>query len=128
MPKATDQTISKEMSSSVVASLSVSLSSNRNTAEQLVAFCGAYTALWGSIPNPTVYVCAFLWVGEDRLLSKPTRAYHSLAQVHQKFSCRAQQRRCYTSGIRMFCTDVYVTLWFSTHSYYAMHLFPGSVT
>lgn len=105
------------------------MSGNRSTEQPLIAFCNAYTVLWGSNPNPTVYVHAFLGGrGEDRSLSKPIRAYHSLAQVNQKFSCWAQQRRCYKSDIRMFCTRLYVTLWFSTHSYYAMHLFPRSVT
>lgn len=28
----------------------------------------------------------------------------------------------------MFCTRIYVTLWFITHSYYAMHLFLRTVT
>lgn len=45
----------------------------------------------------------------------------------QKLTCWVQQHRCEISSIRMFCTHIYVTLWFRTHSYYAMHLFLRTV-
>jgi len=67
-----------------------------------------------------------IFVGRGELVTAQTN--QGMSFTDQKFTCQAQQHRCYRSITRMFCTRVYVILWFSTHSYYAMHLFPRPVT
>lgn len=66
-------------------SWSANLSSNRNTAEQLILWC--LRSIWGSFPN---LMCIF--VGRGGLVAEQTNQGIFLqVQVHQKFSCEAQQ-------------------------------------
>lgn len=73
---------------SIAASWSASLSSNRNTTEQLILRC--LHSLWGSFPN---LVCIF--VSRRGLVAEQTnhaqKGIFPQVQVHQKLSCQAQQ-------------------------------------
>lgn len=107
---------------SIAASWSANLSSHRNTTEQLILPC--LHSLWGSFPN-----LEHIFVRRGGLVAEQTnhaqKGTFPQVQIHQKLSCQAQQT---AQMLHNGCSAPrYVTLWFSTHSYYAKHSFPRSV-